>query len=138
MSNAFGPINVTRTVAAPIAWNSSSITIPNASHYTLRAPVELHENYTFKLPLNKLPSKIYINGGLKTVGIFGSAAEVMYLGKNKICLNKKAFSPTLALLTEITISLEYGSVIYHYCAKVEILYDDCTEIVATLLSKQAM
>ena len=137
MANPYLP---STTSTLPATWGTG-FTMPTSTWtpYVIRnTSQELHEHYIFKLPKNKLPLKIYINGGLKTIGIVGSLAEVAYLGKNKVCINKKAFSPTLALYTELTISLEYKTAIYHYCTNAELLYNDHAEIKAIFLSKQAI
>ena len=81
-----------------------------------------------ELPVSKMPKKIYINGRLLTLGIFGSSVECAYAGKHLI------FAPGLldsyVTLRNHTIILEYKDKTYNY----NIFLGEGNKVIAALLS----
>lgn len=76
-------------------------------YYTYTGNYKIRQYYTFLLPENKIPHKIYIGGLLVTFGMFGSAAEVSFCKPNYLIITGQS-------ITSGKISIEYSKKIYHY------------------------
>jgi len=89
--------------------------------------------YVLRVPVNKIPYKVYADGRLLALGMFGSAAQVSFAKNNKLIFS------TSALNGCTYIAIEYKSCIYHYQVAGDWQGYQCEEnsriLKSTLLSK---
>jgi hypothetical protein len=76
-----------------------------------------------KLPINKIPDMVFLNGKAITVGIFGSKAECAF-GLHDLIFAGKMFA-SLPIIDysgqtpRYTLILQYKTKTYHYCAELD-------------------
>ena len=110
-----------------IGTGSTSITIyPTTTTSSASWPYSTkpHPAYVLlKLPINKIPDMVFLNGKAITVGIFGSKAECAF-GLHDLIFAGKMFA-SLPIIDysgqtpRYTLILQYKTKTYHYCAELD-------------------
>ena len=104
------------TYPTPGTWTSGYVTIANKT--------TAHPSYVlFKLPVQKLPDMVFLNGRALSLGLLGSKAECAF-GSNSLIFAGQVFSELpysrIGQPGRFTIILQYKTKTFHYCADIDL------------------
>jgi hypothetical protein len=105
---------VSGTTSNPGIIVSPAITYPSITWSYSPKPYPAY--VLFKLPINKIPDMVFLNGKALTVGIFGSKAQCAF-GLKDLIFAGALFAPLDCL--RYTLILQYKTKTYHYCAELD-------------------
>lgn len=83
-----------------------------SSSFSLYFPVQGY--CILELAQSKVPKKVYLNGRLLSLGIFGSDVDVAFIPQNKLLIETQMLIDVPGSNRRRNISVEYNDWMYHY------------------------